>query len=450
MAFATMMRRADPLAIIRGSLPLAALLALLAALLSDPVHSPLMLALLAWTLVGSVLLWRGQRRDQALARTIANVLAALRAGDHSVRCAEGSPLLKPVAEQFNALAAHLQDEQRTGQEHLHLVAKTLAALDGAVFAFQHDERLHLVNPAGERLLARPAAQLLGLSAGQLGLDGLFAHASGSICMRVFAGQQGRWQVSHAALRSRGLPGQLLVLQPIEQALRAEEAQAFARLLRVLSHEINNSLAPIASMADTLTRLLPAVGEILDEEQAQDLRGGLRLVEQRSAALQRFIAGYAQLARLPPPQPGAWTLAPLCQRVCRLLEGAHVQLEVPASLRVQVDADQFEQVLINLLRNAREADGLGRVVVQAVRVEGQVSISVLDEGIGLPSSDNLFVPFFTTKAGGAGIGLVLSRQILEAQGGSLELRARSDTRGTIARVTLPVAAEDTSAMDCAQQ
>lgn len=422
---------------------LPAMCALALVLLAGPPRPAAAAALLVLVLGLTVVALRHSRRhDRDHLWTLGNLLDALREGDYAVRSAAREGETASLASRFNALAAHLQDEHRAQQESLQLLGKTLAGLDGAVFAFEGEHRLRLVNPAGERLLARPAAQLLGHGADELGLAPLFVLPSGSIHAQGFAGAGGRWQVGHAALRSRSQAGRLLVLQPVERALREEEAEAFRRLLRVLSHEINNSLAPIVSMADTAMRLLPAADRPLGEERLQDLQDGLRVIEQRSVALQRFLGGYARLARLPAPQPASWRLAPLCRRAQQLLGDPRVQLQVPDDMQVHADADQVEQVLINLLRNALEAGVVEPVVLRAERADGCVQVSIIDGGAGLPASGNLFVPFFTTKPDGSGIGLVLSRQILEAQGGSLELRARTDARGTVALATLP-AAEQTS-------
>ena len=395
--------------------------------------------LLICVLALTAIIWRLQRyADGRRLRTLDGLLESLREGDYSVRGAvSGGDGQIRLMGRFNALAQRLQDEQRDSHESLQLLSKTLAALDGAVFAFEQDDRLRLINPAGERLLGRPAAELLGQRAEALGLAPLFDIPNGRIHPHAFPTQQGRWQIGHASLRSRSQAGRLLVLQPMERALRDEEAQAFRRLLRVLSHEINNSLAPIASMADTLGRLLPSPATPLDPEAHADLQGGLRLIEQRSQALQRFLGGYARLAKLPEPQPASVPLAPLCERVRRLVD-ERIRIEVAPELRVVADADQLEQVLINLLRNAVEAGGSVPVELYAWAENGQARVQVRDRGEGLPSSDSLFVPFFTTKSGGSGIGLVLSRQILEAQQGSLELLSRAPEAGTVAELRLPLA------------
>ena len=420
---------------------LPALLALGGVLLAGVPSLPEALALFVLVLLLTFVAWRfvGQRPSRM--QTVVNLLEALREGDYGVRAsgAERQDDFGDVSRRFNELATRLQDEQRGLQESLQLLSKTLAALDGAVFAFERDGRLRLVNPAGERLLARPAAELLGTDAKALGLSGLFEVGSGDIVPYAFAGQAGRWQVGHATLRSRSQEGRLLVVQPMERALRDEEAQAFRRLLRVLSHEITNSMAPIGSMVETLHGLLPGAGTPLDAEVDADLRHGLDVIGQRSGALQRFIGQYARLARLPPPQPTTVDVASLCARVVGLFDDARIRIVPGEALSLLGDRDQLEQVLINLLRNAVEAGGDNEVILTWRRADARVLVEVSDLGPGLPPSGNLFVPFFTTKVNGAGIGLALSRQIVEAQDGTLELHAREGERGVVARVSLPLAA-----------
>lgn len=420
---------------------LPALLALGGVLLVGAPSLPEAVALFVLVLLLTFVAWRfvGQRPSRM--QTVVNLLEALREGDYGVRAsgAERQDDFGDISRRFNELATRLQDEQRGLQESLQLLSKTLAALDGAVFAFERDGRLRLVNPAGERLLARPAAELLGTDAEALGLSGLFEVASGDIVPYEFAGQAGRWQVGHATLRSRSQEGRLLVVQPMERALREEEAQAFRRLLRVLSHEITNSMAPISSMVETLHGLLPGAGTPLDAEVDGDLRHGLDVIGQRSGALQRFIGQYARLARLPPPQPTMVDVASWCARVVGLFDDARIRIMPGEALSLLGDRDQLEQVLINLLRNAVEAGGDNEVMLSWRRADTRVWVEVIDLGPGLPPSGNLFVPFFTTKVNGAGIGLALSRQIVEAQDGTLELHAREGEQGVVARVSLPSAA-----------
>lgn len=370
-------------------------------------------------------------------RTLSNLIDALREGDYGVRGRVPSQdsSVGQLVQSFNTLAAQLQQERLSLHETLQLFSKTLASLDSAVFAFETDGRLRLVNPAGEALLARPATELLGQDWLALGLADCMNVTSGSTQAYTFPGRSGRWQITHASLRSRSQSGRLLVIQPIEQALRREEAHAFQRLLRVLSHEINNSMTPIISMADTLQRL--SHSHTRNEALGADLDAGLQIISQRGAALQRFIGGYARLARLPVPKLSAVSLRDTVEHVFGLLEGLPLHVESSADARVWADPDQLEQVLINLLRNADEAGGDGVVVRWHLREE-RVRIEIADRGHGLPVSDNLFVPFFTTKPQGSGIGMVLARQIIEAMHGSVDLRNREDGPGAVAVIELPSA------------
>lgn len=388
-------------------------------------------------------------RDYHL-RTASNLIDAIREGDYSIRASGavngqvnqltsgGSNLIHSI----NALANELRSERLALHETLQLLSKVLASLDSAVMTFAGDGRLRFINPAGERLLARAATSLVGTHCRALGVEELLRSPGTQVQSHAFAGGSGRWQVTSTNMRSRTQAGQLLVIQPIEQALRQEEARAFGRLLRVLGHEINNSMAPITSVADTLLMLTQR--PIENAEQQSDLRAGLRLIEERSAALQRFIGGYAQLARLPAPQPAPTSLRVLVAHIAQLFSGGGLLLESSDDdLEVLCDPDQVQQAMINVLRNAIEASaGRGPVLLRWQRGRTHARIEITDCGEGLPPSDNLFVPFFTTKAEGSGIGLVLSRQIIEAQHGTLDLRNRSDgVPGAVAVLELPLSIQE---------
>ena len=220
-------------------------------------------------------------------------------------------------------------------------------------------------------------------------------------------------------------------------LRLEERQAWQRLVRVLSHEINNSLAPIHSISSSLQELLQAhAGE---GDWVQDVRDGLAVVERRSSGLSRFMAAYAQLARLPPPRLGPVELETVVRRIAALEQRLSVKVAVGPPIQVRADADQLEQLLINLVRNAADAalETGGGVEVSWRQNGATAEIVVADEGPGLADSANLFVPFFTTKPQGSGIGLVLSRQIAEAHSGSLTVQNAPSGRGCNALLRLPV-------------
>jgi len=370
--------------------------------------------------------------------TLAGLLEALREGDYSLRGVQGG-VLGDVVYDINALAERLQKERLEFEESAHLLGKTLAALDSGVFVFDESLRLRLLNPAGQRLLDAERHRLFGLSAAELGLAGLLDGPADQVAMHTFPSRSGRFQIRHASLRSGGRGGRLLMVNDVGRVLREEERAAWQRLLRVLGHEVNNSLAPIQSMAGTLATL--AAREPLPEDWRDDFRGGLEVIGNRAGALARFLTGYGKLARLPPPQRTAVDLRDVVEKIARL-PLAHpadrrVTLEEGEPLTISADADQLEQALINLVRNAVEA-AAGEVSVRARRQGERALIEVEDDGPGPPPSDNLFVPFFTTKPGGSGIGLALARQIAEAHDGGVALTARSDGRpGALACLWLPL-------------
>lgn len=397
------------------------------------------LLLAAGVATGFVARWHRRRVVYPL-YTLSGLLEALRQGDYSMRGAPGS-VLGDVFYDVNALAERLQEERLDFEETSHLLGKTLAALSSAVFVFDGKRRLRLANPAGQELLDAKPHVLFGRTAAELALDELLDGPAGRVLTHAFPGRSGRFEVRHAVLRSHGRDGRLLVVNDVGRVLREEERQAWKRLLRVLGHEVNNSLAPIRSMAGTLATL--AMRDPLPADWRDDFASGMGVIEKRADALARFLAGYATLARLPPPRRADVDLAALLRKMPRMETRVPVVLEDGPDVTVHADADQIEQALINLLRNAAEASGphRGGVRMRWRQVRERVLIEIDDDGAGPPSSDNLFVPFYTTKPGGSGIGLALVRQIAEAHDGGISLSA-GEGGGTRATLWLPLPADDT--------
>jgi two-component system nitrogen regulation sensor histidine kinase NtrY len=379
-------------------------------------------------------------------QTVSNLLASLREGDYSFRArgGRGDDALSEVIREINALGGTMREQRIGALEATALLRTVMAEIDVAVFAFDPDGRLRLVNRAGERLLARPEERASGRTAEELGLED---------CLRVretdethtltkaFPGDGvvvRRWGVRRSSFRERGVPHQLLVIGDLSRPLREEELKAWQRIVRVLGHELNNSLAPIKSIAGSLLSLLTR--EPLPADWREDVRSGLDVVSARAESLSRFMESYARLARLPPPRVAPVELGPLVRRVAGLETRLKVEVLQGPEQTVGADADQLEQLLINLVRNAADAS---LVTHGEVRVgwrgtnNGHVELWVEDEGLGIANTSNLFVPFFTTKPGGSGIGLVLSRQIAEAHGGTLTLENRRGAHGCTASLRLPL-------------
>lgn len=388
--------------------------------------------------IGTLLLLRWHyRRLMFPLHTLRSLLEALREGDYSLRGSSSSALRELVYD-FNALAGHLQGERLRFEESTHLLSKTLSALDSAVFSFDGTQHLRLANPAGHKLLAAPGQQLFGKGAAELGLAQWLEGSATRVVTHAFPHSTGRFEVRHTLLRSGGHSGHLLVINDVSRVLREEERQAWQRLLRVLGHEINNSLAPISSMAGTLSTMIRR--DALPEDWREDFFSGLDVIGHRAASLQRFLSSYSRLARLPQPSKRSVDLRDLAEKLVRLEQRLPVELAGGPAVALQADPDQLAQALINLLHNAVEAaqELGGGVRLRWRRDAGCVLIEVEDDGPGPPESNNLFVPFFTTKSGGAGIGLALARHIAEAHEGGVTLAARPDARGALACLRLPLA------------
>jgi two-component system, NtrC family, nitrogen regulation sensor histidine kinase NtrY len=371
-------------------------------------------------------------------QTLSNMLAALREGDYSIRArgAERDDALGLAFLESNLLGETLRAQRLGAMEATTLLRTVMSEIDVAIFAFDHDARLRLVNRAGERLLDQPAERLLGRTAEQAGLASYMEGESPRTMDANFPGGSGRWEVRRGTFRQDGLPHVLLVIADVSKTLREQELVAWQRIVRVLSHEINNSLAPIKSLSGSMRSLLDRNPRPADLD--NDLRRALDVIGGRSEGLVRFMSAYARLAKLPAPNPSPVDVGVWVNRVAALETRLPVRVIPGPPMTVLADGDQLDQLLINVIRNAVDASlaANGSVHMTWGRINGSVAVRVIDDGPGLPESGNLFVPFFTTKPQGSGIGLVLSRQIAEAHGGTFALDNRGDSHGCVATITLP--------------
>jgi two-component system nitrogen regulation sensor histidine kinase NtrY len=372
-------------------------------------------------------------------RVLANLVGAVREGDTSIRARYADPdhTLGLAYWEVNALAEQARHRRYEAFEAASLLRQVMESIDVALFAFDPEGRLRLVNRDGEALLGMPSERLLGRDASSLGLaESLSGETPRLVEMRL-PGRAGRWEIRRGTYRHEGRPYQLVVVSDLGRTLREEERQAWQRLIRVLSHEINNSLAPIQSIAGSLRARVARAGAGGDEE----LSAGLEVIETRSRSLARFMHAYARLARLPQPVPVPVDVAAWVRRTAALETRVVVEVREGGPVTIAADADQLDQLLINLVRNATDAalETGGAVRIGWRAAEGRLVVEVEDDGPGLADTGNLFVPFFTTKPEGSGIGLVFARQVAEAHHGTLSLENRRDARGCVARLELPAGA-----------
>jgi two-component system, NtrC family, nitrogen regulation sensor histidine kinase NtrY len=394
-----------------------------------------LLVVATWLVVAALLRERVVRPLQ----TLSNLLGALREGDYSIRArgADREDALGLAFLEANVLGETLRTQRLGAMEASTLLRTVMAEIDVAVFAFDEHQRLRLVNRAGARVLDQPEERLLGKTAEQLGLAESLRGETPRAADMTLPGARGRWEARRSTFRQDGRPHMLLVLADLSKTLREEELKAWQRLVRVLSHEINNSLAPIKSLAGSLQVILERQPRAQDAD--ADLKRGLNVIAGRADALVRFMSSYARLARLPTPKRRPLDVSAWVRRIAALETRLPVRVNAGPELMISADGDQLDQLLINLVRNAVDAslETQGSVALCWARNNGGVEVRVEDEGPGIAGDANLFVPFFTTKPEGSGIGLVLSRQIAEAHGGTVSVENRPGGGGAVAIVRLPV-------------
>ena len=385
-------------------------------------------------------------------QTLANVVAALREQDYSFRArgAAADDALGELSMEVNALADLLADRRISAIEATALLRRVVEEVEVPLFAFDPDQTLRLVNSAGTRLLQQPSVRLLGRTATEIGLLNCLRAEREALIQLPASSPAARWLVRRSIFRQKGVPHTLVVLSDVSRALREEERSAWQRLIRVLGHELNNSMAPIKSIAGSLSARISEMA--MTAEQKHDFERGLAIIESRAESLNRFLQAYRKLAQMPPPSLRKVSLSPIVDRVAGLEMRVRVHVINGPETELMVDPDQIEQMLINLVKNAADAalestsseiPGVGTQADRDPQVnlrweiaEKELILSIEDNGPGLLNPANVFVPFYTTKPGGSGIGLVLSRQIAETHGGSIELLNRAGRRGCRVKVALP--------------
>lgn len=398
------------------------------------------------TLYTVVTIWK---KAEYQFRSLHNLLEALVEGNYSFRglVRGGNGALAELVDTINALAQTLQKQKLQSEESLLLLKKVVDQIDVAIIAWDRDDAIQLINPAARELLgfqessgaslenpveaSKVLAPFRAMKIGETQVQGL-----------AFGNRRGRFRVHMEEFIAEGNRHRLLFLTDVSNILRREEKKAWLNLIRVLSHEINNSLAPLASLSDSLKRQVAKREQ--DAELAGELTEGMSIISKRAEALAGFVQSYHRISKLPDPQKTPTDLKQLLDRLARLFPEENIRLAGPA-LHLRLDTAQIEQALINLLKNAIEANqaeadvGGARegVAVRWHQDNAKAVIQIMDRGSGVSDPENLFTPFYTTKARGSGIGLVLSQQIIEAHDGHLTLANREDGRGCIVTIEIPM-------------
>jgi two-component system, NtrC family, nitrogen regulation sensor histidine kinase NtrY len=384
-------------------------------------------------------------------QTLANVIGSLREEDYSFRArnAVAEDALGELSIEVNALADMLSNQKVRAIEATALLQRVVDEIDAPLFAFDPASVLRLVNPAGEHLLRQPRVRMLGRTATELDLLQCLTASNESLVELNVNASQARWLLRRSSFRQNGVPHTLVVLSDVSRALREEERRAWQRLIRVLGHELSNSLAPIKSIAGSLNSRVAST--TMDADVRSDVQRGLEIIEARSASLHRFLEAYRRLAQMPAPVLREVRLTPLIARVAGLETRVKVCVKAGPDVTFQADPDQLEQMFINLVRNAADAvlemkssvspescmeAGQNDIDVHWTADADDIVLAIDDHGPGLLNPSNVFTPFYTTKPHGSGVGLVLSRQIAEAHGGRIEINNRREVRGCTVSVVLP--------------
>jgi nitrogen fixation/metabolism regulation signal transduction histidine kinase len=371
-------------------------------------------------------------------RTLSNLLESIRTQDYSMKGSRvrESGELAELYQQVNNLTDSLKSSRQSEQELLSILDKVVSQINVAIVVCDSRNQIRLVNQLAAALLKSSSADLLGVSITDTALAQFLDSSEPRLVDFRFPGAEGRWQITQHHYRHQGQASRILFIADLRQVLSDEEIAAWQRLIRVIGHEVNNSLTPITSLCQTLTGMLARPDSA---DYAADVREGLSVIGDRARGLQEFISVYARLARLPEPHKVLFTVAELAGKLQRFFASPALEIAPFPQVPVFGDPVHLEQALINLIKNALEANPSG---APAVRLSCQLhddlcEFQIVDHGPGIRNPQNLFVPFYTTKPEGAGIGLVLCRQIAAAHHGRVTLENRSDGPGALARLTLPL-------------
>ncbi|WJY13501.1 ATP-binding protein [Pectobacteriaceae bacterium CE90] len=396
-----------------------------------------LVALMLCVSIGYCVLMARQSLHYQIA-TLMNLIEAITHNDFSLRGKQQkkNSALNGLIDMINELASSMQQQRLTVKQQQYLVKTVINNIDVAIVAINNQGEVAFLNNTAAKLLNTTPQTIQGQSLESLPFKPLFEQPENSVIEWNFPERHGKFKIGHDSYFEDGLRQRLLFITDVSQLLREEEYRAWRNLLRVMSHEINNTLTPIASLSQVLTSLIPTE----EKEEYQDIRDGLQIIHERANNLKSFVESYRKLASLPKPEKSLQDAGELIRNLLPLFEHRKIVLHDSGRAMINIDAVQIEQLMINILKNADEsmADEIDGVVTLGWQIkENKFHLDVLDEGHGIGNRDNLFVPFYSTKKNGSGIGLMLSRQIVELHGGYFSLENRRDRTGCKVSITLPV-------------
>jgi len=381
-------------------------------------------------------------------RELFNFLTSINQGDYSTHFGKQGSVESDISDAYQTINNALKDLRDEKESHSIFLQTIIEHIGVPLFVYNEKDRILLANEAVKHLFGKPFINSLESLTGKHSELKVFVKSLKNIEKKLFnyESESGlkRLSVQATEIRLQDMYYKIISLQDISRELDTQELESFQKLIRVLTHEIMNSAIPISTLAEVLNKLLDGREvKSLTQEEENDLSEGLTTIKNRTKALARFVESYKSLARLPEPRMERFSVRDLVQNIGRLVKKDFNDLKV--NLRVESvdisllgDRELIEQVLLNLVKNAREAcfEEEAPIVHVEVLENETLQINITDNGPGIPIEEfkNIFIPFYTTKKNGSGIGLSLSRRIMALHHGTIDIFKLK--KGTMVQLTFP--------------
>jgi len=385
-----------------------------------------------------------KQKSQQQIRTLANIIESMIDGDYSLRGREqNNHAYQELLTLVNNLSDTLALSKIEAKESRQLLDRIMQQMDAMVLAVDESGRIVMANDSAQKLLLIDMSQQANLFLSDLVIGKVISSAESGIINFEQPQLKGEHFLFKEYFLSEGKQHQLFLITSAQRLLLEKERKSWQSLLRVLSHEMNNSLTPISSISQSITQKLKNKDKALNRD---SLLMGVEIINERSSSLSSFIASYSQLSHLPEPNKSAFSLKGLIQSCAALFSDCQLVFTKESielnNLTINADKAQLEQVFINIFKNAQEAmqiidNDKAKIIDIFCQIDDKYfQIHICDSGTGIANEENLFVPFYSTKPQGSGIGLALCKQILFNHGGSLALANRKELQGAEAIISLP--------------